>query len=925
MTPAEESSDGENEMRNTTVQNSEAQRVPGSADNGERGSATVIAILVMGLLTIFVSLALSRVSSEAMVMGNDASENRAFYAAQGSLETMTRNFSNIFERKLNPLQADLDAVMAASVPGLSSYTFNQTITTTAAPTQVVITGGDFDGLNATRDAWQLTTTATDRNGVAVVLMRTFFNNRVPIFQFGIFYDDDLEFHPGPVFNFGGRVHSNGNIFLMASSGLFFSSRVTAAAQIVSEVARNGRPWTDWNENVFVKNASGVDVQLKHDMGSVRLGPNVNGSYPGLPVGTLNANWGTIAKGFDGNLIANARDLNLPIRLGGAKDYIELIRRGKNEATDLYLNTLTNNVEPVPAAVADNAILAKERYANKPGIRISFADTKDRLPGCVGVVGLCGVRIDGASVGTGAAADANFSKGYQPIPMTDGYLATRVNGHRLDPAAIGRQVWVKVELVTINNLTGLPQAQDITIDFLSLGVTDVAPNEPGGNAMVMTVPYLYTTALATDGRAIMKIQRWGVPGPMLTAAGTANYTYVASGAGYSVVKTGNTMYGVEGALLSKAALVNNAATSVVPFPIKMFDTREGLHNDDFDTAVYGNQVPSNGTMSLVDIDVANLRRFVNGNFDGLFPAGTPYALAAGQTLRSTAIPVNNGWIVYVSDRRGDKDFDGEYDMEDIFGAGAGNDGLLQTGEDFNRDGILQMDYGVGGEATRYNNLVPPDVAATIDWYYYRRGVRLINGSRLPEALTTGLTLASENGIYVKGNYNATGVLNGAGLSQPSDYIPYNVAGQSPASVVGDSVTILSNAWTDGRSFRYPFSLANRVASETTVRMGIISGDGLGSLEALPNQGGGDRNMTGGVHNFKRFLENWGGTRLNYCGSLINLYNSRNNNGAFKCCVKVYSPPTRNWIFDTSFLDPARLPPGTPSFQFVQITGFQRINY
>jgi hypothetical protein len=169
------------------------------------------------------------------------------------------------------------------------------------------------------------------------------------------------------------------------------------------------------------------------------------------------------------------------------------------------------------------------------------------------------------------------------------------------------------------------------------------------------------------------------------------------------------------------------------------------------------------------------------------------------------------------------------------------------------------------------------------------------------------------------------LNGAGLSQPSDYIPYNVAGQVPAPVVADSVTILSNAWTDGRSFRYPFNLANRVATETTVRMGIIAGDGLGSLEALPNQGGGDVNMTGGVHNFKRFLENWGGVRLNYCGSLINLYNSRNNNGAFKCCVKVYSPPTRNWIFDTSFLDPARLPPGTPSFQFVQITGFQRINY
>jgi hypothetical protein len=289
-----------------------------------------------------------------------------------------------------------------------------------------------------------------------------------------------------------------------------------------------------------------------------------------------------------------------------------------------------------------------------------------------------------------------------------------------------------------------------------------------------------------------------------------------------------------------------------------------------------------------------------------------------------VPVNNGWLVYVSDRRGDRDFDGEYDMEDIYGAGAGNDGVKQAGEDVNNDGILQKDYGVGGEATIYNNPVPPDVAATIDWYYYRRAVRLINGQRLPETLTSGFTLASENGVYIKGNYNATGVSNATGLSQPSNYQPYNAAGQVPASVAADAVMILSNAWTDARSFRYPFDLGSRVASETTVRAAILAGDSMGSLQALPNQGGGDPNMTGGVHNFKRFLENWGGVRLNYCGSLINLYNSRNNNGAFKCCTRVYSPPQRNWIFDTSFLDPTRLPPGTPSFQFVQITGFERIN-
>jgi hypothetical protein len=84
------------------------------------------------------------------------------------------------------------------------------------------------------------------------------------------------------------------------------------------------------------------------------------------------------------------------------------------------------------------------------------------------------------------------------------------------------------------------------------------------------------------------------------------------------------------------------------------------------------------------------------------------------------------------------------------------------------------------------------------------------------------------------------------------------------------------------------------------------------------------MNGGIHNFKRFLEDWDGVPLHYTGSLINLFNSQNNNGTFKCCRRVYWPPNRDWSFDTSFLDPNRLPPGTPFIHNIQLTGFQRLN-
>lgn len=937
------------------------------ARNGERGSATIVAILIMGLLTVFVSLALSRASNEAMLMGNDAAEGRAFNAAQASLETMTRNFNKIYDVRLAPIPSDLTWIASETVPGFTNYGFVQNITATQAPSQVVISGGAFQGLYATRDAWRLDTTATDIvSGVQVQLTREFFNNLVPIFQFGIFYDDNMEFHPGPRFAFGGRVHSNASIFLMANTDLTFDSRVTAAGQVVTEVARNGMPWTNWNENVFIKDAGGVAVQLKHDMGSVRNGPDILSADPDLPDGTRNPSWNTVRALFDDNLQAEVKPLKLPIKGIDDEDYINLITRGKDVGS-LYKDA-TGTLAPVTVATQDTAILSKERYFNKTGIRVTLADSKAKLPGCASgvgtaaVAGPCGVRLDGTKIkpalnATWADADVDASKGYQPLAM-GAYLATRLNGNRLDQSVVGgvaRQNWIKVEIVSINVGTGLPQAVDVTEDFLSLGVTD-QPAKIGSGAttkfdMSSGVPaYDHTPLTGTDSRSVIKLQRFVMQGPDIKNGTGSTYMSWYDWAGtdkYNVVVTnsGVTLPGtvVDGGFVDNAAHKKRAKVDsntldkwVVPFPIEMFDTREGLYNDDLDIAANfpNGVVPRNGVMSVVDIDVANLRRVLSGTFDGQFPATTTFAVANGGTaFRSTNVASANGWVLYVSDRRGDKDFDGEYDMEDIYG---NNDGIYQPGENANHNkdagGIPILDVDTTWqECPRYSENDPPDLAAVVDHKYYRRAVRLTNGTILPGILdlvtpgnTLGFTVASENGVYIDGNYNATNVTSYDDPTTPDHYVPFNTSVHIPASVVGDAVTILSNAWTDAESFRYPFALGSRKASETTVRMAILSGDTISSFNAAPNQGGGDLRLNGGVHNFKRYLEDWGSINFNYAGSLINLYNSRNNNGAFKCCNHVYSPPNRNWIFDSSFLDPTRLPPGTPAFQFVQVTGFQRVN-
>jgi hypothetical protein len=934
---------------------------PNFPDCGERGTASLTAMLILALLSLFTAATLAKVTTEAVLMGNDYSNTKAFYAAQASLELMSRNFNKIFDSELTPTSADITRIQNTT-PNIEGFKFIQTVAQSGVKDTKPIDSGDYAGLISMRTPYKLDATATYPNGAQVQLTRTFYNHQIPIFQFGVFYNDDMEIHPGPIFDFGGRVHSNANIFMMSGDNLYFRSRVTAAGQIVRDTARNGLPSSPtWPGKVWVADASGAFQEVVK--GSVIGGPDTAHTDSDMPDGSLNSTWAsTDSKPFTGNLLAGVRPLKLPIQISGNNDPIQLIKRGKN-ANDFEVTALGRSV--------DDDIMRASRYCNKPGIRVSLSDSQTELPGGTG-----GKRLDGAENGLGGDSGSTLNpldgtRGYKPLVMVDGYQALRFNGHRAftgtsytnNGLPATRQTWIKVELVTVDALTLAITAQDITAEFLSLGMTQKDPN--GLNI--------------GDDRAILKLQRFEVLGPPLrVASGEVNttsttpvyttqtdprsgvpsalnvYSYNSTGTPFSYVATSKSDTSTSPAkwkaqnvaqaaaeatahnatnltaatAFEKTVTVGATTYRVVPFPIETFNTREGLFNEDLAavgtpswTSLYtdgtGGKVPVNGVISLIDIDMTNLGKFLRGDWDGQFLAN---AALPGGSLSSGDVPDNSGsgYIVYVSDRRGDHDDDGEYDMEDIYINSDGTpNGTLQAGEDVNHDGTLNTDYG--WEAEHFTVSTPSDVAAVTDHKYFRRGVRLINGATLIGTINKGYSIASENGVYILGNYNATGV---SAVGTPTQYNQYTGA-EVPASVVADAITILSGAWKDGESFRNPFNLGTRVGTETTVRAALLMGDTMSSLKVagVPNGGSGDADLCGGVHNFPRFLENWG-ARLNYCGSLIDLFNSRQHNGAHKDGSNTYSPPTRNWVFDSSFLDSTRLPPGTPFFQFVQMTGFRQ---
>jgi hypothetical protein len=167
------------------------------------------------------------------------------------------------------------------------------------------------------------------------------------------------------------------------------------------------------------------------------------------------------------------------------------------------------------------------------------------------------------------------------------------------------------------------------------------------------------------------------------------------------------------------------------------------------------------------------------------------------------------------------------------------------------------------------------------------VRVRNGKLLPPG---GLTVATGRPLYVMGDYNES---NDANLGTA------DTSSTRPASFAADSVTLLSDAWTDANSGN---GLASRNASSTTYNAAMLTG----VVETTPAA------YSGGMENFPRFLETWGsGNVCTYNGSMVKMFPSLYATNAWNNNNNIYVPPKRNWAYDANFDNAVLLPPKTPS--------------
>jgi Tfp pilus assembly protein PilX len=961
----------------------------GQGNKSSQGFTLIAAILILVLLSGVAVGLFYMVTNESRMGGTDLESNLAYYGAESGMEKLTADLSALYTQYQSPLNTQIQALVTpannppsaptAAMVGNMGYqefiTYPVNGSGNPASSFNTVSSGSNQGLYAEIIPMTLQVIATRPSGASINMTRTVEIALIPVFQFGVFCGYDCSYFAGPPFAFGGRVHTNQNLFLASGASLVFDDKISAYQQIIMDQLENGHPTSSgYGGTVYVPKASGgcalspippsgeancvalpgattIPGDASWSGGYPTVAGSVNANFPSLSSGTLN--------GFVVNSLTGAKNMQLPFVQNSCTsnpppctDPISIVRKpqvGESAASTLGTSRLYNKAT-IRVLLADTQLdLHPERGALSDGQDVQFPNSTT-----FSTAPFTNAAVTLTSGGTEAVGFATANTNGWVAPYTDSGLTTwttwpltdELTSNPATPAAMTGP-WIRVEY-----LNNAGTWVGVTKEWLALGFGqpfNLAPIAPGTNGL--------------NPNAILILQQLQ-PGVAVSAA--------------------------------------NMALTSTWYPINFYDAREGEMRDNATAnATSGNNTYSScsvqGIMNAVELDVGNLKNWLNGTIAG-----------SGANVNYTNY---NGYVLYFSDHRGmlvDPHpsnggqtaagvISGESGLEDVVNSAAiltstTPDGALEaksyysySPEDVDQNGFLDnwgeknLGYGFGintntsplngylrvpnpgpvssttKNCAEYNTSVTPipqasgftlsannQVGMANAVSGTRHVLKLVDGgmsaglvSSLPVMPAAsgcsqsaanptgcgGFTVASENPVYIQGNYNSNGSdpFWGTATAATPTQTPH-----SAASVIADSVTVLSNSWTDANSLIYPDASGNRSpAAQAYYRTAISAGKSIPFPQPTWTSVAQDFGTDGGMHNFLRYLESWGQT-LNYDGSLVSMYYSEYNTGTYKDGPggDVYSPPPRNYYFDVLFLTPSNLPPATPEFQDIDSLGYHQ---
>ena len=626
--------------------------------------ALVTTILIMALMSGLLIGFFAMVAADQRASGVNRDQTQAYAAAHAGLEKLTSSLGAMFTGgNYSPTAAQI-AALTTTPPALTGFQFlaaDGTSGYTIAPGAVqtaTIQNGPFQGLVGLITPYEINVTAKGTGGLGggaeVHLRRQLQTVAVPVFQFGVYSENDLSFFAGPDFDFGGRVHTNQNAYVAqdGAATLMLRDVFTAVGEVVRTHLANGLPISTSGHRGYVAVATTSATNpifqclscgpMGGNCGTIRgpscaanpnatqegsvnvatIPPSTLQTVSGLPTMVLTAGntaneprWTSVSTGTLSNRIRNgrtgARRLDLPLVSDGAlpdRPHPPPVDHGAGPPGRAGPAVLRHGEPPDPAVgPRGRHHRAADRHRDAAD-RPRAAGARPRVPGGAG-------RHLGERHPARARRDLQRGQRLR-LPCARRHADRRRLPEDRAPGP-RRRVDGRDRRDSQSGLHG-PQ--------------------PGQHRHVEQPKARRAPSSANDDpspNAVIRLQR----------VRDRPSTYV-SGTNGACGHTGNA---------GTAGTWSSAPTDYIP--LALYDPREGARRDD--PAGAGVDPLMGGVMHYVELDVNNLRLWLATHADT-------------QDL--------TGFVVYFSDRRGNKNLGGDATAE----VRAGPDGVLYTADDFGTD-------------------------------------------------------------------------------------------------------------------------------------------------------------------------------------------------------------------------------------------------
>lgn len=215
----------------------------------ESGYALIATMMLLALLASLYAAYFAVTHTELALVKASKDSQSGFNAAEAGLNIRGEEIRNIFEDYGKPTGVSPDGIGGCDAGDVGegdyecrTYSFSNgqhSVTYLREdqqnPYAIVIPQGEaFQGLNALE--YRYTATSVGRNATGsneAILELTFLSRLVPLFQFAIFFEEDLEFFNGATMTVDGHVHTNGDMYIGTQSGgtTNYTGQVTVASNL----------------------------------------------------------------------------------------------------------------------------------------------------------------------------------------------------------------------------------------------------------------------------------------------------------------------------------------------------------------------------------------------------------------------------------------------------------------------------------------------------------------------------------------------------------------------------------------------------------------------------------------------------------------------------------------------------------------------